>query len=133
MKNSIKTLINIAILLLFSAAIIILTVNVTKSTIYKAFDNNDNVNAKKVMKQSRQEKSKDIDLEVKESFMEGCIEEATSQEAYCLCAYDSIINNIGEKGFITLAIDMATGEEMSDKAAEAFVDAVDECSDKIVW
>jgi len=84
----------------------------------------------------KEESSKDTNTGKKameKAFVDACVEEDYEQTRYCECTFDYLIDNFGENELMKMSVEMITDGGMSDKTADAFVDAAMACLDKYVY
>jgi len=117
--------------LAFCVGIALIAGVTSKIVINLSDNNNEDKVSKRVVKEYFQEEEMYDSFDVKELFMDGCMEEAPGEYAYCSCAYNYIIDNVGKDGFIELSIEMVSGEAMSDESTEFLADAVMYCIDDL--
>ena len=70
---------------------------------------------------------------VGDAFLNGCLEGAPGQEAYCQCAYDVLIEEIGVNGILEISLDAASGKELTNKQTEAIGSSAMQCLNKFVY
>jgi len=111
--------------------VVVLVAGIVTRVVINQNDKKDNEPMKQIMTEFFQEEDDYYDdFDMEELFMEGCIEEAIGQDAYCQCAYDYMEKIVGDEGLGLIAVEFLTADALSDDTAELMAEAVMDCIDE---
>ncbi len=64
---------------------------------------------------------------MRESFMDGCMEDNPAQYDYCDCTFNKMLNGLGRSGFLEFAIEYDETGIIPEWGFDVFMDAIDSC------